>query len=157
MEENQINENSMNSEENSSEKKDNKFNLDKQSTQETFNPYTAGSSINKPSNPFINNAPANDYLILNIIASIVGLVSCGFCCISSFIGIVGIVFSAKTRSANNLGDFYEANKNSKVAKILMIVSLALTGLVVLYLLFCIIFSFALPLTPSFIDDLGGYY
>lgn len=72
---------------------------------------------------YIPPAP-KDYLVGNIIFTILG------CCsiaspINIILGIIGIVFSAQTRSKFKAGDFAGADQASKVAKILFIVNLIL--------------------------------
>lgn len=69
----------------------------------------------------------NNYMAMNIVATIVGFL-CGGCCIQGIIGIVGIVFSSQVDSKFNQGDLNGAISSAQTAKTIGIVSLVLTGL-----------------------------
>lgn len=75
------------------------------------------------------NKPAcpSDYLVGNIILTVLGLCTC----IGLVLGIVGIVFSSQVKSKYALGDYAGAQNASNTAKVLFIVNLVLTILAVL--------------------------
>ena len=76
------------------------------------------------------NAHIPDYLVLNIIFSVLALCCCN--CFAVVTGIVGIVFSSGVRTALNAGDLATALSKSKTAKIMMIISIVLVGLTLVY-------------------------
>ena len=67
----------------------------------------------------LNDKP-RDYLVWSILSTI-------FCCLP--LGIAGIVFSVKTRDANNLGDFNTAIKNHKRTFLFNVLALV-TGVII---------------------------
>lgn len=87
---------------------------------------------------FTPNKVVESHLVANIIATVIGFTTCWFLCISGFIGIPGIIFSAQAKNKFNLGDIAGAQKNAKTAKIFMIISFTITGLAILRLAYAII-------------------
>lgn len=74
----------------------------------------------------------NNYMVMNIIATVLGFILCSSCCIGGIIGIVGIVFSNQSKSKYNLGDLNGSINDANTAKIIGIVSLVITGLGFIY-------------------------
>lgn len=104
---------------------DNQFSQ-QQSTNE-FTPYQGGDYSNNP-----NNTPVMDYMVLNIVATVLSFLTLSCCCLGGFVGVVGIIFSSKVQSCNKMGDYYGAMNNSKTAKILMIVTFSMFALWFIY-------------------------
>lgn len=98
--------------------------------QSVFNPYSPGytpygqQGINRPPKP-------DNYLVMSIIATVVGLCSC----LPLILGIVSIIFSTQVDSKYNMGDYAGAENASKAAQILSIISLVLAILGVVFYLF----------------------
>lgn len=69
-------------------------------------------------------AKPDNYLVLAIVATVLGLCSC----IGTIIGIVAIVFATQVDSKYNLGDYAGAESSSKNAKLLSIIGLVIAGL-----------------------------
>lgn len=79
------------------------------------------SGMNKPAKP-------DNYLVMSIIATILGLCSC----VPLILGIIAIVFSTQVDSKYNTGDYIGAENASKTAKTLSIISLVLAILGVIF-------------------------
>lgn len=75
-----------------------------------------------------DNYPPQNYMAINIVATVVGLLCCGNCFISMIIGIIGIVFASQVNSKFMMGDVRGAESSANTAKILGISSLILSGL-----------------------------
>mgnify|MGYP002784612190 FL=1 len=88
-----------------------------------------------PLNPLATPKPKN-YLIENIVASVVGIACC--CGVNLIPGIIGIVFSTQVDSKYNVGDYTGAASAANTAKILFYVT---AGLVVLGLLINLAYFF----------------
>lgn len=101
---------------------------------------TYGYSTYNASN--VENRPDN-YLVMNIVATIVGLVCTMSCCVSGLIGVVGLVFSTQVNSRYEQGDINSARNNANIAKILAIVSLVMSGLIIIGWILYIVFVISL--------------
>lgn len=75
--------------------------------------------------------PPQNYMVMNIVAAVVGILACGNCCISMILGIVGIVFSSQVNSKFIMGDINGASSSANTAKILGIISLVLSALTII--------------------------
>ena len=103
-------------------------------------------------NNAVQNAPAqgsgiNDYLVGNIILSVLALLCCA--CPSLVTGIIGIVFSSLVKSALSAGKYDEAAQKAKTAKVLFFVTL---GLVLLALVLSII-SFSTGMLNGYLEEI----
>ena len=65
----------------------------------------------------------DNYLVLAIVATVLGLCSC----FGLILGIIAIVYSTQVDSKYNLGDYIGAQSSSKNAKTFSIVSFVVTG------------------------------
>lgn len=72
----------------------------------------------------------NDYLVLSIFNAL--------CCCMGF-GIAALIFSVKTRSANQAGNAYEARDYSKTARLLNIIGISI-GCVVIFSIIVLILA-----------------
>lgn len=77
----------------------------------------------------------NNYMALSIVSTILSV--CSIWCLGLILGIIAIVMSSQSTSKYNNGDYNGSVKSAKVAKILGIISLALTviGLIAYYVYF----------------------
>lgn len=88
--------------------------------QDPQNNYQSSSSQGGFMNTNSSNPPRpNNYLIMSIIGTVLGLCSC----IGLVLGIIAIVFSTQVDSKYNMGDFDGAMKAANNAKILSIIAL----------------------------------
>lgn len=98
------------------------------------------------------NKPAcpSDYLVGNIILTVLGLCSC----IGLVLGIVGIVFSSQVKSKYALGDYAGALSASNTAKILFIINLVLSILAVLgWVLYIVVVIAAMGTSGYYFNDM----
>ena len=87
----------------------------------------------------VEGADVPDFLVHNIIATVVG----GLCCMGScfpvplILGIIGIVFASKAKNALAGGDIATAESSSNTAKIMFYIALAclVLGLIIVVVLF----------------------
>lgn len=84
--------------------------------------------------PLDENRPPkpDNNLVLAIIATVIGLSTCNFCCIATILGIVAIIFSNQVDTKYNYGDYFGAESAAKNAKILSFISLGLFGLNIIW-------------------------
>ncbi len=95
-------------------------------TQQNFNLNTPNDE-NRPPKP-------DNSQVLAIIGTVVGAITCGFCCIGSVIGIIAIVFSTQVNKKYNYGDYLGAESAAKTAKILSFISLGIAGLTLIWII-----------------------
>lgn len=76
--------------------------------------------------PASGGAPIHNYLVLNIIATVFGVLCCDI--LGGIPGIVGIVFATQVNKLAAAGDIAGAQSKANTAKILAIVSIALGAL-----------------------------
>lgn len=100
--------------------------------QETSNQRSTGGYQGQPQADGFENTRQpdmpNNYMTLNIIATVLGFITCcASCCIPGIIGIVGIVFSSQVSTKYLAGDYEGAESSAKTAKILAIISLVIIG------------------------------
>jgi len=69
----------------------------------------------------------NNYLVMAIVATVLGLCSC----IGLILGIVAIVYATQVDSKYNLGDYAGAESSAKSAKTFSIISLVVDGIGIL--------------------------
>lgn len=86
---------------------------------------------NQDSN-YQTQSPVSNYLVPNIIATVIGFLTCWWCCISGFVGIPGIIFSTQSKNKFEKGDIAGSIKDAKTAKILMIISFSITASAFVY-------------------------
>lgn len=98
-----------------------------------YSNYNASNMGNRPDN----------YLVMNIVATIIGFICTLSCCVSGFIGVVGLVFSTQVNSRYEQGDINSANNNANIAKILAIVSLVMSGIIIIGWILYVVFVISL--------------
>lgn len=84
----------------------------------------------------LNSSKPKNYLVENIVASVVGVACC--CGVNLIPGIIGIVFSIQSDSKYNAGDYAGAAGAANTAKTLFYVT---AGLVLLGLLINLVYFF----------------
>ena len=75
-------------------------------------------------NDFSQPAKPDNYLVISIVATVLGLCSC----IGLILGIIAIVFATQVDSKYSMGDYDGAQKASNNAKILAYISLGFAAL-----------------------------
>lgn len=87
-----------------------------------------------------------NYMVLAIIATVLGCCTFTFYGIAFILGIVGVYFASQVNSNFNSGNLEMANKNSKYAKITSLIAIAL---IVIYLIFI---AYILTFNPEIIEQ-----
>jgi len=99
-----------------------------------FDPYHSKNNFDTTNNGNSGYVGIPTYLVPNVVATVILFGPTILCCsniLLGILGVVGIIFSNKTKSCLDISDYRGARQNSQIAKTIMIVNFVLIGLTLL--------------------------